>query len=162
MCALQAVTCTDILNIVCNWQLTVKNTFLWHYYCGFVPTIPFDGNLWPQIHENNGHTLRIIARYISWELEVKFWELENTIIGQNLGIIYLTLHIILWYNWSVLHYYVKHWGLPFSSTSRLISGVYLCDWDIECKVDRYTHYIDDLLPYVRFIIQLQGMWSSFS
>ena len=51
---------------------------------------------------------------------------------------------------SSSYLWLKHWGLPFSSTSKLICGVYLCDWGIKREAEWCTHYIDDHLPYTQF------------
>ena len=73
-------------------NLTVTNTFLWHYYCGIV----YPQSLWSRIHENNGPCTEN-NRYISWELLVIILELENySNMGQNMRIICLTV-----INWRI-------------------------------------------------------------
>ena len=51
---------------------------------------PLDGNFWPWKHENNGSCIEN-NRYISWELAIgEILRIWDSIIRQNMRIIYLT------------------------------------------------------------------------
>ena len=90
-------------------------------------------------------------------------------------ILYWPMLYIAWMNACIAHmlYYVctwgtlccrlssplwlRHWSVPFPSTSST-SQPHLGDRGTKRRDWLCTHYIDNLLPYAQYTIQLMGMW----